>query len=97
MKKRLIVFMIVAVLVFLDMGQAEIKQQRINFVLDQTRTIPWEANTGWIEIRPTQVKLRAYAFATSGLLKYQFPVIFIIEYDPNQVFKGNLFNVNIKL
>lgn len=97
MKKRLIVFMMVAVLFFLNRGQAEIKQQRINFVLDQTRTILWEANTGWIEIPLTGVKIRSCAFATSSLLKYQFRVIFIVEYDPNQVFQGSSFYVNIKL
>jgi len=97
MKKHILVFMIVVVLASFIAGQAETIQQRINFVLDQTKNIPWEANTGWLEIPTTGVKIRSYAFATSTILKYQFPVVFTIEYDPNQVFIGNSFLINIKI
>jgi len=40
MKKHILVFMIVVVLASFIAGQAETIQQRINFVLDQTKNIP---------------------------------------------------------
>lgn len=84
----------ISVIVF---GHAEIRQQRINFVLDQTKNVPWEANTGWIEIPNSGVRIRSYAFATSSILKYQFPVIFTLEYNPNEVYAGGTFTVGIKI
>jgi len=97
MKKCLLFLTVLIFITFINSSNAEIKQQRINFVLDQTKNIPWEANTGWLEIPNTGVKIRSYAFATPTILKYQFPVIFTIEYDPNQVYAGNIFKVNIKI
>ncbi|MGB9864342.1 MAG: carboxypeptidase regulatory-like domain-containing protein [Candidatus Saccharicenans sp.] len=84
----------ISVIVF---AHAEIRQQRINFVLDQTKNVPWEANTGWIEIPNSGVRIRSYAFATSSILKYQFPVIFTLEYNPNEVYAGGTFTVGIKI
>lgn len=97
MKKNIFVIALLSLISLTIFCHAENRQQRINFVLDQTKNVPWEANTGWIEIPNTGVRIRSYAFATSSILKYQFPVIFTIEYNPNEVYAGGWFRVGIKM
>lgn len=95
--KRFVFSLAIFLFASIAICQADTKQQRVNFVLDQTKNIPWEANTGWLEIPNTGVRIRSYAFATKPIIKYQLPVIFTVEYDQNQVFAGNSFKITIKL
>lgn len=95
--KRVVFFLTCFLFLVVSICLADKKEQRINFVLDQTNNTPWEANTGWLEIPTTGVRIRSYAFATMPIIKYQLPVIFIIEYDQSQVFAGNSFKVTVRL